>query len=100
MIHSQKANQTFWRISALTQEPLITDGRNSNEMLIIQIIIMKYTLAFKINADIITKFKWQGFQIITINRKKNGGSGITPSYFPALMNMAIFGHFSQYRDKG
>jgi hypothetical protein len=24
---------------------------------------------------------------------KFGGSGITPFYFPALMNMAIFGHF-------
>ena len=33
-------------------------------------------------------------------QKKNGGSGITPSYFPALMNMAIFGHFSQYSAKG
>ena len=33
-------------------------------------------------------------------QKKNGGSGITPSCFTAIMNMAIFGHFSQYRDKG
>jgi hypothetical protein len=32
--------------------------------------------------------------------KKIGWSGITPSYFTAIMNMAIFGHFSQYRDKG
>ena len=26
-------------------------------------------------------------------QKKNDGSGITPSYFPALMNMVNFGHF-------
>ena len=26
------------------------------------------------------------------SEKKIGGSGITPSYFPALMNMTIFGH--------
>jgi hypothetical protein len=32
--------------------------------------------------------------------EKNGGSGITPSCFTAIMNVAIFGHFSQYRDKG
>ena len=31
-------------------------------------------------------------------QKKNGGSGITSSYFSALMNIAIFGHFSQYWD--
>ena len=31
-------------------------------------------------------------------QKKFGGSGITPSYIPALMNMAIFGHFSRYRE--
>ena len=29
-------------------------------------------------------------------QKKNSGSGITPSYFPALMNLAIFGYFSQH----
>ena len=34
-----------------------------------------------------------------ILEKKFDGSGITPSHFPALMNMAIFGHFSQYRAK-
>ena len=35
-----------------------------------------------------------------INRKKFDGSDITPSYFPALMKTAIFGHFSQYRAIG
>ena len=50
--------------------------------------------------NIITKFKRHKLQIIKINRKKNGGSSITPSYFPKLMNMAIFGHFSHDRDKG
>ena len=49
---------------------------------------------------IITKFEWTGSQIIKINRNKFDRSGITPSYFPALMKMAIFGHFSQYRAKG
>ena len=32
-------------------------------------------------------------------KKKNYGRKITPSYFPTLMNMAIFGHFSQLRAK-
>ena len=50
---------------------------------------------FKNNEDIITKFKWHKFQITRINRKKFDGSGTTPSYFPALMNLAILGHFSQ-----
>ena len=36
---------------------------------------------------------------IRINRKKIAVSDITPSYFSALMNMTIVGHFSQYRDK-
>ena len=31
--------------------------------------------------------------------EKNGGRDITPFYFPALMNMANFGHFSQFRAK-
>ena len=39
------------------------------------------------------------FQFIIINRKKFGGIGTTLSYCPALMNLAIFGHFSQFRDK-
>jgi hypothetical protein len=30
--------------------------------------------------------------------EKNGGSGITPSYFPALMNRAIF-HGTEIRDR-
>ena len=47
--------------------------------------------------DIITEFKWHRFQIISINRKKFGGSGITPFYFPAPHE---HGHFSQYRAKG
>jgi hypothetical protein len=33
-------------------------------------------------------------------QKKFGGSGITPSYFPALMNTAIFGHFSLIQRQG
>ena len=59
-----------------------------------------YPWHFKSNEDKIIKFKWHEFQIIRIDRKKFGGSGITPFYFLALINMAIFGHFSQYRDKG
>ena len=59
-----------------------------------------YPWHFKSNEDIITKFKWHELQIIRINREKIGGSGITPSYFPALTNMTIFGRFSLYRDKG
>ena len=47
-----------------------------------------------------TKFKWQGIQIIKINRLKFDGSGTTPSYFTDLRNMVILGHFSQYRAKG
>ena len=38
------------------------------------------------------------FRLLESTEKKNGGSGITPSYFPALTNMTIFGHFSLYRD--
>ena len=49
--------------------------------------------------DIITKIEWHGFQMIRINREKFSGSGTT-SYFPALINLAIFGYFSQYRAKG
>ena len=49
----------------------------------------------KKKIDIITKFEWNGLQIIRINRKKFEGSG-----FPALMKRVIFGHFSQYRVKG
>ena len=40
------------------------------------------------------------FRLLESTEKKIGGSGITPSYFPALTNMTIFGHFSLYRDKG
>ena len=29
-----------------------------------------------------------------------GETGITPYFFPALINMSIFGHFSQFRAKG
>ena len=47
----------------------------------------------KSNKGIIIKFKWLGFQIITIKVKKIGWSGITSFYFPALMKMAIFGLF-------
>ena len=53
---------------------------------------------FKTSKDITTKFKRHRFQIIKINRKKLCGSGITPSYFPALMNMAIF-HNTETRDR-
>ena len=58
--------------------------------MIFENIIVKYDLGISSNEDIITKFKWHGFQIIKINRKKFGGIGITPSYYPALMNLAIF----------
>ena len=78
------------------QGPLITDGRNSNEM---RISFHNGPWHFKVNEDIITKFEWHGFQIIRINRKKFGRSGITPSYFPTLMSIANFVHFSQYRAK-
>ena len=47
--------------------------------------IVGYPKNFKSNEDIIPKSKWHGFQIIRINRKKFGGSGITPSYFSALL---------------
>ena len=40
-------------------------------------------------SKVMTKFKWHEFQIIRINRKKIGGSGITPSYFPALMKWSF-----------
>ena len=52
------------------------------------------------NEDVITKFEGHRFQIIKIHRKKFSNSDITPSYIPALRNMAIFGRFSQYRAKG
>ena len=58
-----------------------------------------HPLYFKIDEDIITKFKWHGFPIIKFNRKKFDGGGTTPSHFPALMNIAIFGHSSQYKSK-
>ena len=35
-----------------------------------------------------------------LQKKKLGGSGITPSYFSTLMIMEIFGHFLKYRAKG
>ena len=84
----------------LGQGPLITDGRNSNEMLILRTGLVGYPWHFKNNEDIITKFEWHGLQIIKINRKKFNRSDITPSYFLALMKMVIFSHFSQYRAKG
>ena len=75
----------------------LCQGRNCNEMWILSKgLPVGYPWHFKTNKDIITKFKWHTFQIIKINRKKFGESGITPSYFPTLMNMTIFGHFSQY----
>ena len=52
-----------------------------------------YPYHFKSNEDIITKFKWHELQIITINKKKFDGSGITPSYFPTLMKMVILAIF-------
>ena len=40
-------NQILSKFDVVSRQgPLITDGRNSNEMIIFQIIIMKYTLAF------------------------------------------------------
>ena len=80
----------------ISQGPLITDGRNSNEMLTLTV---GWPWHFKSNEDIITKFEWHWFQIIRINRKKFDGSGITSFYFPVLMKMVIFGPFSQYRAK-
>ena len=47
---------------------------------------------FQTNRHIITKVKWQTSDHKNYHNKF-GGSGITPSYFPTLMNMAIFGHF-------
>ena len=52
------------------------------------------------NEDVITKFEGHRFQIIKIHRKKFSKSDITPPYIPALMNLAIFGDFSQYIVKG
>ena len=89
------------RFHKLGQGPLITDGRNRNEMFFSKISLARMPWHFKSNEDIITKFKWHGFQIIRINRKKFGGSGTTPSYFPALMNLAIFClfHNTEPRDR-
>ena len=44
------------RINALVQGPLITDGRNCNEMWILSTTV-GYPWHFKSNEDIITKFK-------------------------------------------
>ena len=38
------------------------------------------------------------FRSLRINRKKFSGSGTTPSYFPTLMNLAIF-HNSEPRGR-
>jgi hypothetical protein len=54
---------------------------------------------FKRIEDIITKFKWQGFQFIRTNRKKNDGSGITPSYFPPH-ELGHFWPFSTIQSQG
>ena len=36
------------------------------------------------------------FRSLELTGKKFGGSGTTPFYSSALMNLTIFGHFSQY----
>ena len=61
------------------QGPLITDGRNTNEMFFFQNIRRKDDLGISkvMKISLITKFKWHGFQIIRINRKKFAGSGTT-----------------------
>ena len=70
--------QIIWKgkinkVLNVAKGPLITDGWNCNEMRILSkgLKVMK---------------------ICTITK-------CTPSYFPALINMAIFDHFSLYRDK-
>jgi hypothetical protein len=60
---------------------------------------VEYPWHLKSNQGVIIKFKWLGLQIVRINRKRFGWCGITSSCFPALMNMVIFGHFSQFRAK-
>ena len=41
---------------AIAQGPLITDGRNRNEMIFSKISLARMTWHFKSNEDIITKF--------------------------------------------
>ena len=52
---------------------------------------VSYPWHFKSNEDIITKFKCHGLQIIRINRKKSGWSGIT--YFFLLFPPHKNGNF-------
>ena len=44
-------------LGGLNQGPLITDGRNRNEMVFSKISLARMPWHFKSNEDIITKFK-------------------------------------------
>ena len=77
------------------------NGRNSNNMLIFQMDIRKDDLSIsKVMKILLLEICMTRISDHKINRRKFDESGITPFYFPPLMNMAIFGHFSQYRSKG
>ena len=86
--------ESFWyppRTSA-------ADGRNSNEIFILPTDIRNDALGIsKIMKISLPNLNDMDFRS---TEKKVEGSGITTSYFPALMKMVIFGHFSQYRAKG
>ena len=78
-----------------------TIGRNSNEIFILPTDIRKDDLGIsKIIKKSLPNLNDMHFISQESPEKKFDGSGITPSYFPALMKMVIFGHFSQYRAKG
>ena len=62
--------------------------------------LLKDTHGLKSNEGIITKFEWKGFQFIKSTEEINDGSGITPSYFSALMNIAFFWSFYTIQSQG
>ena len=83
-----------------SQGPLITDGRNSNEMYFSEISLWRMTLVFRKCWRYHYRIKWHGFQSSDHKnkQKKFSGSGTTPFYFLALMNLpswtwSIFGPF-------
>ena len=63
----------------------------------------RITLAFQ-NSKVIKisleNLNNMDFRSQELTKKKFDGSGFVPSYFPALMKMVIFSHFSQYSAKG
>ena len=59
-----------------------------------------YPCISKVMKASLPNFNEKDFRSLESTEEKNGGSGITASYFPTLMNLTIFGHFSQFRAKG